>query len=145
MDQNECGFFSVEVAEGCAVQELDKLSIPLTIDLDGGHYLLVDNGDGTTSVIFNKMYVGKKMLVSYPKRVDVEEFVISADDINEVRTRMSYVKTFTDGVKYRFVYDNVLITSFPDAITEDEGEFAFTVSIQPDAYGRYGRAFKIVD
>ena len=58
---------------------------------------------------------------------------------------MSYIKKYTDGAKYRFVFDNVLITSFPDAITEDEGEFSFTVSTQPDANGRYGRAFKIVE
>ena len=91
------------------------------------------------------MYVGKKILISYPKTVDVEEFIISADDINEIRTRMSYIRRYTDGQKYRFVFDNVLITSFPDAITEEESEFAFTVSIQPDAYGRYGRAYKIID
>ena len=145
MNQNECGFFSVEVAEECVASSLDRLSMPMLVDLDGGHYLLVDNGDGTTSVIFNELYVGKKVLISYPKLVDVEEFLISIDDINEVRTRMSYTKKFTDGQKYRFVFDNVLVTSFPDALTEDEGEFAFTISIQPDAYGRYGRAFKIID
>lgn len=145
MNQNECGFFSAMVADSCSTDQLDKLSIPMLVDLDGGHYLLVDNGDGTTSVIVNEMYVGKKLLISYPKLVDVEEFIISTDSINEVRTRMSYTRKYTDGQKYRFVFDNVLITSFPDAISEDEGEFAFTVSIQPDAYGRYGRAYKIVD
>lgn len=145
MNQNECGFFSAMVADGCATDQLDKLSLPMLVDLDGGHYLLVDNGDGTTSVIVNEMYVGKKLLISYPKTVEVEEFIISADDINEVRTRMSYTRKYTDGQKYRFVFDNVLITSFPDALTEEEGEFAFTVSIQPDAYGRYGRAYKIID
>lgn len=145
MNQNECGFFSAMVADSCSTEQLDKLSIPMLVDLDGGHYLLVDNGDGTTSVIVNEMYVGKKLLISYPKLVEVEEFIISTDDINEVRTRMSYTRRYTDGQKYRFVFDNVLITSFPDAITEEEGEFAFTVSIQPDAYGRYGRAYKIID
>jgi len=145
MNQNECGFFSAMVADSCSTEQLDKLSIPMLVDLDGGHYLLVDNGDGTTSVIVNEIYVGKKLLISYPKLVEVEEFIISTDDINEVRTRMSYTRRYTDGQKYRFVFDNVLITSFPDAITEEEGEFAFTVSIQPDAYGRYGRAYKIID
>lgn len=145
MNQNECGFFSVMIAEDCAGDELNKLSIPTLVDLDGGHYLLIDNGDGTTSVIFNDMYIGKKALISYPKVVDVEEFVLDVNDLDEVRTRMSYTKTFTDGNKYRFVFDNVLITSFPDALTEDETEFAFTVSIQPDMNGRYGRAYKIID
>jgi len=145
MNQNECGFFSAMMAEGCSTDELEKLSIPMIVDLDGGHYLLVDNGDGTTTVIVNEMYVGKKILISYPKLVEVEEFIISADDLNEVRTRMSYTRRYTDGQKYRFVFDNVLVTSFPDAITEDETEFAFTINIQPDVNGRYGRAYKIVD
>lgn len=146
MNQDECGFFSAEIIEHpCVPSPMERLSIPTIVGLDGAHYLLVDNGDGTTSVIFNEMYVGKKVLISYPRIAEVEEFIISAEDINEVRTRMSYIKKYTDGSKYRFVFDNVLITSFPDAITEDEGEFSFTVSIQPDANGRYGRAFKIVD
>lgn len=145
MNQNECGFFSAMVADNCAADELDKLAIPMLINLDGGHYLLIDNGDGTTTVVFNEMYIGKKALISYPKIVEVQEFILDANDLNEVRTRMSYTKTFTDGNKYRFVFDNVLVTSFPDALTEDETEFAFTVSIQPDANGRYGRAYKIID
>jgi len=146
MNQNECGFFSAEIVESsCASTAMDKLNVPTLVALDGGHYILVDNGDGSTSVIFHEMYVGQKALISYPRLVEVEEFVLSANDINEVRTRMSYIKKMTDGVKYRFVFDNVLVTSFPDAITEDETEFSFTISIQPDANGRYGRAYKIVD
>ena len=146
MNQNECGFFSAMIADdACATDGLDKLAIPMLINLDGGHYLLIDNGDGTTTVVFNEMYVGKKVLISYPRLVEVEEFVLDANDINEVRTRMSYTKTMTDGQKYRFVFDNVLVTSFPDALTEDEGEFAFTINIQPDMNGRYGRAYRIVD
>ena len=140
MNQNECGFLSVEVVgESCGRGALDKLAIPTLIGLDGGHYLLVDQGDGSTAIIVNEMYVGKKVLISYPRTVAVEEFLITTEDMNEVRTRLSYVKKYTDGMKYRFV------TSFPDAITEDEGEFAFTVSIQPDANGRYGRAYRIID
>lgn len=146
MNQNECGFFSAEIqGDACGNEQLDKLSVPMAMALDGGHYLLVDNGDGTTTVVFNSMYIGKKVLISYPRLAEVEEHILSLEGINEVRTRMSYVRKYTDGQKYRFVFDNVLITSFPDALTEDEGEFAFTVSIQPDAYGRYGRAFKIID
>lgn len=146
MNQNECGFFSAMLSEPCVIGDavLEKLSIPTAVALDGGHYLLVDNGDGTTSVMFNSMHVGRKVLISYPKLVEVEEFLISLEDISEVRTRMSYVKTMTDGNRYRFVYDNVLITSFPDAIGEDDTEFSFTVNIQPDANGRYGRAYKII-
>ena len=58
--------------------------------------------------------------------------------------RVSYAKVHTDGVKYRFVFDNVLITSFPNAMTEEETEFAFTINIQKDAQGRFGRAYRIL-
>lgn len=147
MLKSECGFFSAMLAESPCVTEdsaLEKLSIPTAVALDGGHYLLIDNGDDTVSVMFNSMYVGKKVIISYPKAVDVEEFLISTEDLLDVRTRMSYVKTRSDGNRYRFVYDHVLITSFPDALTEDDTEFAFTVSIQPDASGRYGHAYRII-
>lgn len=148
MNQDECGFFSAMLATAPCVDgeaTLDKLSFPMGVTLDEKHYVLIDAGDGITNVLFNSRLVGQKVLIAYPRKVDVEEFVISADDINEVRTRMSYVKKHTDGYRYRFVFNNVLITSFPDAITEDEVEFGFTVSIQPDSNGVYGHAYRIID
>ena len=148
MNQNECGFFSAQLAESpCVIEDSEfvKLSFPTSVALAPNQYVLVDNGGGETSVIFNAEHVGKKVLIAYPKKVDVEEFVLSAEDVNEVRTRMSYVKKHTDGNRYRFVFDNVLVTSFPDTIGEDETTFSFTISIQPDAQGRYGRAYKIID
>ena len=69
---------------------------------------------------------------------------MSEDYIDDVRVRLSYTKVHTDGVKYRFVFDNVLITSFPNAMTEQETEFAFTINIQKDAQGRFGRAYRIL-
>ena len=60
------------------------------------------------------------------------------------KTRMSYTKVWTDGVKYRYVFDNVLITSFPDEVTDEETEFEFTITIQKDATGRFGRAYRIL-
>ena len=148
MNQNECGFFSAMLATAPCIDgeaTLDKISVPMAVTLDEKHYVLVDAGDGNTNVLFNSRLAGQKVLISYPRIAEVEEFIISADDINEVRTRMSYVKKHTDGFRYRFVFNNVLITSFPDAITEDEVEFEFTVSIQPDANGVYGHAYRIVD
>lgn len=148
MNQNECGFFSAMLATAPCVDgeaTLDKISLPLAIALDEKHYVLGDAGSGVTNVIFNSRLVGQKALISYPRVASVEEFLISADDVNEVRTRMSYVKKHTDGFKYRFVYNNVLVTSFPDTIGEDETSFSFTISIQPDEQGNYGRAYRIID
>ena len=152
MDQSECGFISIQVLYDCRDSQnvseamLDRLAIPSKVDMDGGHYQLIDNGDGSTSVLFNKMHIGRNVLVAYPKVVEVaDSFEITDEDVNEVHTRMSYVKCYTDGSKYRFVYNNVLVTSFPDALSEDdEQEGELTLNIQRDANGRFGYAYRIV-
>lgn len=152
IDQDECGFISVQALYDCRESQnmsdalLYRLAIPSKVDVDEDHYQLIDNGDGTTTILFNEVHIGQAMLVSYPKVVDVKDsFDITDEDVNEVRTRMSYVRCYTDGTKYRFVFDNVLITSFPDALTEDDdAEGEFTVSIQRDANGRFGYAYRIV-
>lgn len=148
MNQNECRFFSAMLADSpCVVgnAQLEKLSIPMSVVLDEAHYVLVDAGEGVTNVIFNKEHIGKHVLISYPKLVDVEEFILADDAINEIRTSMSYVRKYTDGYKYRFVFNKVLITSYSDALSEDEGEFSVTVSIQKDENGVYGHAYRIID
>lgn len=146
MAQDECGFFSAMLADACNVtdSQLDRLSIPSRVDIDEKHYQLIDNGDGSTTVLFNKEHIDAPILISYPKAADVEEWVFSEDYIDDVRVRLSYTKIYTDGVKYRFVFDNVLVTSFPDALTEEETEFSFTIMIQKDAKGVFGRAYRIL-
>lgn len=148
MNQNECRFFSIMLADSpCVVgdAQLEKLSIPMGIALDQAHYVLVDAGEGVTNVMLNSEHIGKKVLISYPKLVDVEEFLLTDDGINEIRTSMSYVRRYTDGYKYRFVFNKVLITSYSDALSEDEGEFSVTISIQKDENGIYGHAYRIID
>lgn len=148
MNQNECRFFSMMLADSpCVVGEaqLEKLSIPMNVALDEKHYVLVDAGEGITNVILNREHIGKKVLISYPKLVDVEEFVLSDDAINDIRTSMSYVRKYTDGYKYRFVFNKVLVTSYSDALSEDENEFSVTISIQKDENGIYGHAYRIID
>ena len=127
IDQNECGFISIQALYDCRESQnvsdalLERLAIPSKIDMDEDHYQLIDNGDGTTTILFNEVHIGMSVLISYPKVVDVtDSFDITDEEVNEVRTRMSYVRCYTDGTKYRFIFDNVLITSFPDAMTEDE-------------------------
>jgi hypothetical protein len=125
---------------------LDRLAIPSKVDMDGGHYQLIDNGDNTTTILFNEIHIGKSVLIAYPKVVEVaDSFDITDEDVNEVRTRMSYVKCYTDGSKHRFVHNNVLVTSFPDALSEDdEQEGELTLNIQRDANGRFGYAYRII-
>lgn len=147
MDQDECRFFSVQLADDpCDITEasLEKLSLPVAVDLDQKHYVVVDAGSGMTDVLFNSGLIGKKIIVSYPKAVEVEQFIITDEDINELRTSFTYVRKYTDGHKYRFRFNRVLVTSFSDTISEDENEFSITFSIQKDEKGRYGYADRII-
>lgn len=152
IDQSECGFVSIQVLYDCRDSQniseamLDRLAIPSRIDMDGGHYQLIDNGDGSTMVLFNAMHIGRSVLIAYPKVVEVaDSFEITDEVVNEVHTRMSYVKCYTDGSKYRFIYNNAFIISFPDALSEDdEQEGELTISIQRDANGNFGYAYRIV-
>jgi len=146
LNQDECGFLTVMLADNCNVtdSQLERLTIPTQIGIDEGHYIAVNN-DGETVLYFNKFHVGAPILISYPKTVDIEEWEFTEDAIDGVRTRMSYTKTLTDGTKWRFIYDNVLVTSFPNGVSEDADEdIEITVQIQKDANGRYGRAQRIL-
>lgn len=151
IDQNECGFITVQALYDCRESQniadamLERLSIPNAVDMDEDHYQLIDNGDSTTTILFNATHIGNTVLISYPKVVDVDHsFEITDENVNELRTRMTYTKCWTDGERYRFVFDNVLITSFPDAHSEDEFEGELTVNIQRDKNGRFGYAYRIV-
>lgn len=147
MNQDECGFFSAMLADSCNIfdSQLDRLSIPSRIDVDEKHYQLIDNGDGSTTVLFNKEHINAPILVSYPRTADVEEWVYTEDVVNDVRVRLSYVHEYNDGTKFRFVFNNVLVTSFPLGITEDENEIALTLRIQKDSKGNIGYAYRILD
>lgn len=148
MAQDECGFVKImrSLDDNCIVSDaqLERLAIPSLTDVDEGHYVVVPNEDGSTSIYFNAAQVGATMTVSYPQTVDVDEFVFDEDNINTKRVRLSYVRTYTDKTKWRFVFDNVLVTSFPDGVSTDESEFEFTVVFQKDANGVYGRAYRIL-
>ena len=69
IDQNECRFVSVQILFDCrdsgesADALLERLNIPSRIDVDGGHYQLIDNGDGSTTVLFAR-WQGRSHLLS---------------------------------------------------------------------------------
>lgn len=146
LDQAECGFLSIAFADNCNVTDamLTRLSIPAMIDVDEGHYFVISNTDGSTTVYFNKELVGSEIIVSYPRVADVEEEIADVENVGNVRVRMTETIEQTDGTKLVFVYDNVLVTSFPANITEEETEFSFTINIQKDASGHYFRKYRIL-
>ena len=144
---DECGFISVARADNCNITDgqLVELVVPNKVDVDAKHFFVINNADGSATVYFNADLVGQKVIIGYPQEVEVEEYIYDVDNVRYKKTRMSYTRVWTDGVKYRYVFDNVLITSFPDEITDEETEFEFTVTIQKDATGKFGRAYRILD
>lgn len=145
-DPNECGWMNVSRADNCNFTDalLSELIVPNRVTVDEKHFFVIDQEDGSAKVYVNSALVGQTLVVAYPQIVEVEEYVFDVDNVRYRKVRWSYVREYNDGVKYRFVFDNVLITSFPDEITDEEGEFEFTVTIQKDATGRFGRAYRII-
>lgn len=148
LNQEECGFMGIQIADHCNVTDahLKQLSFPSSIAIDEKHYFVVKNADGTSTIYFNKNLVGLDVIIAYSKIVEVESHVGNLVNVGDVKTRMRYVRCYSDGTKYIRTYNNVFVTSFPDAIPADgEGEFSFTVSIQPDEDGNYYTDDRVLD
>lgn len=147
INPDECGFLTVAIPNGCDVtgSQLKKLSVPTTIALDEGHYVAINNEDGTVTLHFHQSLVGVTLQVSYPKLVEVEEEVGDIGNVGDVRVRYTESYTTTDGTKYVMVFNNVLVTSFPYTINEDETVFSFTITIQPDNDGHLYHRYRVLN
>lgn len=146
MSQDECGFVGASLSDSCDVTDamLVRYSLPTVTGLDAKHFTVLPNSDGSTDIYFDKALVGKSVVIAYPKRAEIEELVADKANIGSKRVRMSYEVTQTDGVKYVYVFDNVLVTSFPMGITNEETEFEFSFRIQPDMNGVPFRKYRIL-
>lgn len=145
--QDECGYVTVQKFEECNVTDsyLNQISVPKLIDLTEDQFQVIKNADGTTDLFFNTAVVGTELLISYPRYADIVEEVASSENIGETRVRMTVPVDTTDGVKYVYIFDNVLITSFPFTINNsNETTFSFTITIQRDDSGFFFRKRRIV-
>lgn len=147
INPDECGFLTASIPNSCDVTgaQLKKLAIPTEVAVDEGHYLALNNEDGTVTLKFHTSLVGATIMVSYPKLVEVEEEVGTVDNIGDVRVRYTETYTATDGTKYVMVFNNVLVTSFPYTINEDETVFSFTITIQPDNEGHLYHRYRVLN
>ena len=135
---DDCGWLKAEVNDPCLVtdSELELLSIPTLVAMDSDHFVAVDGTD-STNLYFNKDLIGMEVLITYPKAVAVENHLtFSMDNVmTGRRVRMTIENPTSDGKKHVFVAHNVLITSFPMGLTNEDAEFAITFAIQRDANG----------
>ena len=145
-----CGFIYSSIADSCNINDsiLTRINNPNLMNLDERQFQVINSFLNPTvdvegsKLYFNKALVGKTVIISYPRAVEVEEFIATEAGINERRAQMSYTKKQSDGVVEVHVYDNVLITSFPQTINNSNSEFSFTISVQRDKNGNFFRIMK---
>lgn len=145
-----CGFIYSSIADSCNINDsiLTRINNPNLMNLDERQFQVINSFLNPTVYVegsklyFNKALVGKTVIISYPRAVEVEEFIATEAGINERRAQMSYTKKQSDGVVEVHVYDNVLITSFPQTINNSDSDFSFTISVQRDQNGNFFRIMK---
>lgn len=143
---DECGFVSVAISDSCdkTDAQLIRLGVPGKVAIDEKHYIVVADENGAT-IYFNKALVGMKVTISYPTKAEIEHYVASMDNVGTKRVRMSVPRKHSDGTKWIYTYNNVLVTSFPhNQSNEVDTDVEFSVTIQRDENGHYYELSRIV-
>ena len=148
--QKECGFIVVEINDPCRVEgsKLSRLEVGNVgnVTLDEDKYAVVFNADGSTTFKFNMSLAGKEVVIAYPQEVDVEEYSVGKANINDAkRVRMAHRAYYKGGYTYMKVYNNVLITSFPDSDSNEDSEFEIGINIRQDESGHFYHLYKLLN
>lgn len=146
----ECGFIYASISDSCNVTDsiLTRINNPNLMNLDERQFQVISSYLNPTvdvegSVLyFNEELIGKTVIISYPRAVEVEEFIATESGINDRRVKMTYTKTQSDGVVEVHVFENVLVTSFPQTVNNSDSDFSFTISIQRDSEGKFFKIMK---
>jgi len=151
MNMEECSFTTAAIADDCNVTDsmLNRVNSPVVIELNEKQFIVLDgvttsNADAG-KLLFHSSLIGKNVIISYPRQVDVEHFVGNEEALDTRRVRMSFTQEQTDGVKTVYVYNNVLITSFPGTLNNEETTFEFTISVQRDRNGNFYEMYKVIE
>jgi len=136
----ECGFTYASASDNCKVTEsiLTKVSTPVAIELNQNQFMVLDG-----KFYFHELMIGKNVLISYPKQIDGEHFVASDKSVGERKVKMSFAIEQNDGFTQHYVYNNVLITSFPMSLSSEEQTFEFTINILPDHQGNFFEMLRV--
>lgn len=151
MYTEECGFTTAQLSDNCNVTsaELNRVNSPIPLEVDENQFIVLDGKHTDPKyagmVLVHKDLIGEHIIVSYPKQADVEHFVGNENDLEYRRVRMSFSKMQTDKTRIVYVYNNVLITSFPETVNNEEGSFNFNISIQRDQNGNFYEKFRITE
>lgn len=139
VNQDVCGYITVQSADKCDVGTYAHSSSINVSDIDDGHFIVVKNADGTTDVMFNTSQAGVEVLVRYPRKVSISERVANVNNLNS--SQLSATIPFGENIL--LVFDKVFVQSFPIAWTNEENSFAFTFAVGRDSEGNFMRVFEI--
>lgn len=143
----ECGHVYVAIDDSCNTTDsvLHRVNSPNKLTLNESQFQVItakqspDRGDLIGGeIVFNESLVGKTVVISYPKEaLEVETYHATTVGVNDRRVKMAYTKTISDGVVEMYEYRNVLVTSFPMALSDSDSELEMTISVQKDNNNDY--------
>ena len=139
--QNVCGMYAIQIADSCDVTDaqMTQLSIPTQVNLNERQYQVVFRDDGSTDILFNSVLIGSKVLISYPKEVEIEERVFNPDNLGDTHTSIVWTKYQDDQIKIVDIFENVFVTSFPMTITSESAPYHNSeerITMRDEAYAR---------
>lgn len=143
---DECSYAAASLIDPCNTTDsmFDRVMLPNVVALHSNEFQVVKSSNSQYFAYFASSMIGKTIAINYPKKATVEELVADEKNLGTRKVRMSFPYYTSDGVKYVKVFNNVLVTSFPESITNEEAEFEFTVNIRRDSEGHYYRIYRIV-
>lgn len=138
---DDCEFIGAQIDDKCVTPTADmlyRIQSPVEVELAYDQFQVLPGENDVNVFHFNTDLAGKDVLITYPKKVELKERIVgNSDNLGEVRVKMSYTWKYDDGTEEIHTFNNVLITSFPASITNEESEFTFTITIFPDADGNW--------
>lgn len=142
MNLDVCDFIGAQIDDKCVTPTADllhRIMSPVAVTLSYDQYQVLSNEEtGVSTFYFNAGLAGKDVLITYPQKAELKERIVGNNEhLGEVRVKMSYPWVYPDGTEEIHTFNNVLITSFPASITNEESEFSFTINIQKDADGNW--------
>lgn len=152
MYTGECGFKNASISDTCNVvdSDLTLVNSPVPMNLTERQFQVLDGtyaeGLDAGVVLVHESLIGQSIIVAYPKTVSIEEYVADDKDLNRRRTRMTVEECLTDGTTMIYVYENVLVTTFPLGRTSaDEQTWELAMTIQRGKDGAFYHRGRIIN
>jgi len=142
---DECGFLLLQRADNCNVLDarINRVQVPTAQVINQTQFIVLKEieGDLTTRgfILVHESLIGQDVNISYPKWAIVEEYVWDGSKIHSTRVRMTYPVVLNDNTIETRLFENVLVTSFPNTIGRDTTTFPFTFVIQRDLSGAFAK------